>query len=75
MTSRVTDVSCGITFCVGYRYVLFIETEDETAVILEASLIIYRDSRSSVSAAEACSLKSVDCQLGDFQCMRLFLVD
>lgn len=74
-TSRVSDVSYGIAFCVSYRSVVFTAAEDETTVVLEASLIIYRDSRSSVSEAEARSLKSVGCQLGSFQCMRLFLID
>lgn len=71
----MSDVSYGIAFCVSYRRVVFLAAEDETAVVLEASLIIYRDSRSSVSEAEARSLKSVGCQLGGFQCMRLFLID
>lgn len=74
-TSRVTDVSYGIAFGVSYRSVVFTTAEDVAAVVLEASLIIYRDSSSSVSEAEVCSLKSVGCQLGGFQCMRLFLID
>jgi hypothetical protein len=71
----VSDVSCGIAFCVGYRSVVLIAAEDCAAVILQAMFTIYRDSQSLASAADACSLKSVDCQLGDFQCMRLFLID
>lgn len=44
----MTDISYGITFGVSYSSVVFTAAEDEAAVVLEASLIIYRDSSSSV---------------------------